>query len=174
MPSLESGEKMKTIQAKKLTVEGFARYGSFVDLLHPTSPLIPKGQPEFYSDLIFAELGGETTVALSVGLEERRQDNIIEFCEFHRKTGEGIVPLDGDVIIYCAPPTEKETPPFEHIEAFLVPAGTAVTLRRGVWHGTQFPVSQQRVSTLILLPERTYAEDCVLYFFAEEEKIRVE
>lgn len=164
---------MKTIHVQQLTNDNFRLYGSFTNLLEPTHPFFKKGQPQFYSDLISAQLS-ENTVSLSVCLEEKREKNIIEFAEIHNHTEELMIPLSGDVIIYCAPPTETSDVPFDYLEAFYIPKGTAVKLHRGVWHGCQFPVTDQYVQILCLLPERTYANDCFCYFFKEEEQILVQ
>lgn len=165
--------KMQHIEIKTLDIEAFGRYGSFANLLKPLSPLYEKGEPQFYSDLLNIDLGGSTGASISVGLEKHRDKNIIEFAEFHRFTSEGILPLDGDVILYLAPATGKEQPPFSCFEAFYIPRGTFVLLNQGVWHGCQFPVTEEYVRNLIVLPRCTYMNDTYVYSFREDEKISI-
>lgn len=162
---------MKKIEVQPLTTAAFQPYGDFRNLLEPKCCLYENGQPQFYSDLQRIYLGGNTNVAVSVGLEQKREENIIEFAEFHSKTDEAMLPLDGDVIVYFAPAMGKKMPPFEKFEAFLIPKGTLVTVRQGVWHGCQLPVQNEYVRSLILLPPMTYANDTYCYFFEEEQKI---
>lgn len=163
---------MKQIHALPLTAENFDEYGSFTDLLDPRHPFHTPGQPQFYPDRDILRLGGNE-IGISVGIEARRERNVIEFAEFHHHTGEGILCLDDDIIIYCAPATETPEVPFAYLRAFQVPRGTMVCLKPGVWHGCQFPVNKEMAHTLILLPERTYAKDCVCIFFENEDKIEI-
>lgn len=164
---------MKTICATPITVENFKEYGSYTDLLNPEHPFCAPGQPQFYPDRELLRLG-DTSVGISVCLETKKERNVIEFAEFHHNTGEGILCLDDDILFYCAPATETAEVPLEHLKAFLVPKGTFVCLKPGVWHGCQFPVSKEAAHILIVLPERTYAKDCICIFFEDADKIEIQ
>lgn len=164
---------MKVIKAKPLTKESFAEYGTFVDLMHPLHPFYKPGQPQFYPDRTTVNIGNEGSVGISISQEFKR-GNVIDSAEYHQNTEEGMLCLDDDVIIYCAPATQKPEVPFDYIEAFFVPKNVLVTLKPGVWHGCQFLQNLDVGHVLILLPERTYAKDCVVVQFTEEEKIKVE
>lgn len=165
---------MEKVIVKELSHDAFRPYGEYCDLLNPRNPLYAQGQPQFYSDIqrINTEIAGGLSV--SVGLENKRESNMIEFAEFHSHTDEGMLPLDGDVIVYFAPATGKKLPPFSNFEAFLIPAGTFITIRQGVWHGCQLPVEKETVRSLILLPEMTYANDTYCYFFEKDQRICIE
>jgi ureidoglycolate lyase len=85
-----------------------------------------------------------------------------------------MLPLDGDVLIHVAPAGSQNMVPYDEFEIFRIPMGTVVALRPGVWHHGPFCVDKKPVNNLILLPERTYANDCVQCMFPEEVKLRIE
>jgi ureidoglycolate lyase len=164
---------MRTIKAKKLTPEAFRPYGSYVDLVNPPDCVFTSNlEAGFYPDMVFADLGGSTAAALSNSRAGLLEKNIIKFAEIHNHCGEGMLPIDGDIMIYLAPASPRECP-LDKMEAFYIPKGTALTIRKGVWHGMQFAVSEKFVNTLIILPERTYANDCVFRVLSEDEQIEV-
>ncbi len=165
---------MKKIQVKELSLENFGQYGSFTDILNPRHPFYKEEQLQFYPDKTQINLGNSTSASISVSLEEKRRENVIEFAEIHHNTGEGMVCLDDDVIIYCAPATGREEVPLDYMEAFYVPKGVLVTLKMRVWHGSQFPVNQEKAHIIIILPEKTYAKDCICKFLEPEKQIEIE
>ena len=50
---------------------------------------------------------------------------------------------------------------------------TFVRLNPGVLHGRQFVVDSPEVNVLILLPERTFGNDCTFFPLKGEEQIRI-
>ena len=50
---------------------------------------------------------------------------------------------------------------------------TFVRLNPGVLHGRQFVVDSQSVNVMILLPERTFGNDCVFTRLAESDQIKI-
>ena len=164
---------MNKIKAQRLTHENFRNYGSFQNLYDITNRLEhwEDGGSGFYPDLIRMSMGG-----LSVGacLCRVRKDegNIITFTEYHRRTAEGILPLDGDCIIHAGKNFGGVTP--DKIQAFYVPKGCFVSLNPGVLHGKQIVYNQDLVHILVLLPEFTYASDCEFVHFAKDDQIEVE
>ncbi len=85
-----------------------------------------------------------------------------------------ILPLDNDVLIHVAPATPAAVVPLDKVRVFRVPRGTMVTLRPGVWHHAPFTANNQPANVLIVLPERTYANDCVVVKLDEKDRIRIE
>ena len=49
-----------------------------------------------------------------------------------------------------------------------------IVIRPGVWHHAPFSVNAQAANVLIILPERTYANDCEVFEIKEEDRIRIE
>ncbi len=159
---------MRTIPVKELTLEDFRWYGSFCNLLD-MSPLRSgeERSNEFYPDLV--QVLGHSGLPASASVARVAPcEPVVNFCEFHNHTGEGILPIDGDCVIYVAKAGRGVDP--KSIEAFRVPKGTFVSLLPGTVHGRQFACGGAPVHVLILLPERTYKNDCEFAVLKEEEQ----
>jgi ureidoglycolate lyase len=162
---------MKTIRCSGLEGGRFARYGYTANLLRPEGEKIRSDSAIFFRDMI--PLGSLKAAAASV-CQLGRRAMIVTGAEYHSSCGEVIVPLDGDIIIPVAPALPAGSSPVDHFEAFHLKRGTLVYLRQGVWHSAAFPVDCEVVNLLIILPERTYANDCHVLSFGEAERIRIE
>jgi len=162
---------MKQLQAKQLTPEGFARYGAYQNLLDANdlakkSILPPFG---FFPDVMTLEFGDQPTV--SVCKVKKAEKNIIGFMEAHAKTCEGLLPIDGDVIIYVGAafgPPERWDP--DKLEAFIVPKGTFVKLNALVIHGSQYAIDTEEAHLLCMLPARTFSNDMLSTMIKDDEK----
>lgn len=159
---------MRTIKAQKLTAEAFSKYGAFYNLVEPAGNALGS----FFNDKVALPVSGNVPVTFSSLVTEKADKMIINSAEYHNYTGEGILPLDGDVVIHVAPPTKDPVP--ELTEAFVVPKGTVVKLNTGVWHLGPMPVEEDVVHVLIVLPERVYANDCYVVDYPEEDWIEIE
>ncbi|NIM04598.1 MAG: ureidoglycolate hydrolase [Armatimonadetes bacterium] len=163
---------MREIPAQKLSAEKFAAYGVFADMIAPQGEKIGEAPILFYRDMVQLPLGTSTIASLSVCQVEKREP-VIDVSEFHTAVGEAILPLDADVVIHVAAATPTDAPPADKIEAYLVPKGTLVVLKPGVWHHAPFAVDTQRANVLIVLPERAYAMDCTVRPIPEKDQIKV-
>ena len=162
---------MKTIKAQELTLEAFSRYGTFADMIHPDGDItgVPGSIIEFYRLAVTAP--GEVT-GMSV-TKVKKRPFVIAKAEYHDNCCEACMPLNGDVYIHVAPATPHGVVPYDRFEVFRVPMGTMVVLRPGVWHHAPFAIDQDSVSNLCVLPERTYARDCAVVVFPEEEQMEI-
>jgi ureidoglycolate lyase len=163
---------MKFTKVEDLTVEHFLPFGFFASLVDPHSEKIGAPPVEFYRDAVQQDLGGAGIVSFSTCRVEKR-DYVITVSEYHSKTGEGILPLDNDVLIHVGPATPDSTVPLDKIKVFRVPKGTMVVLRPGVWHHAPFTVNDRPANVLIVLPERTYANDCTVVMHDEKDRIAI-
>ncbi len=164
---------MRTIQVEKLTVESFLPFGFYANLIDPQAVKIGAKPIEFYRDMVQLDLGGAGIASFSVCRVEPR-DCVIDMTEFHTATGEGILPLDNEVLIHVAPATPVDAgPPLDEFRVFRVPQGTLVVLRPGVWHHAPITPNDRPANVLIVLPERTYANDCEVVALDDDEIIRV-
>ncbi len=162
---------MREIKTKELTYEDFHIYGTFANMLNPRAPKIGDEPIEFFRDM--AQLNvGQDIVSFSVCRVTKR-NNVVDVTEIHNKSGEGILPLDGDVFVHVGIATPNGEVPCDFIEAFRVPKGTLVVLNRGVWHHAPFATGDECVNVLIVLPERAYADDCLVVDVPQGERIRV-
>jgi ureidoglycolate hydrolase len=116
----------------------------------------PARSNAFVPDLVTLHLDGRMPASVCVA-KVGECERVINFMEYHQYTSEGVLPLDGDIIIYVA----KSGRVFDSskIQAFRVPKGTFVKLNPGTMHGRQFVDGTPEVSILILLPERTFGND---------------
>lgn len=158
---------MKQITAKPITAENFKEFGSFTDLLNPEGSSLG----DFYQDRLKMHSSGAMQMAFSPLLVHKPEKMMVTTAEYHNYTQEGILCLDDDVIVHVAPAGKDPVP--ELTEAFLVPKGTMVLLNTGVWHLSAIPVNLELAHILIVLPERTYHNDCIVVEYPEEKWVEI-
>jgi ureidoglycolate lyase len=103
----------------------------------------------------------------------KKRPFIIDVTEMHTSCGEGLLPLDGDVLLHAGPASAPGEVPLDGFEIFKVPKGTFVSLRPGVWHHAPFAYHAEKVNVLIVLPERADANDCSTYQVPAESQIKI-
>jgi ureidoglycolate lyase len=125
----------------------------------------------FFPDLIKLDFGGQTLPTISVCQVKKAEKNIVSFMEAHRYTCEGLVPLDGDIIIFVGPPPFGDPPQFsvKALEAFIVPRGSFVKINPLIVHGTQYPVGVEEAHIICMLPGRTFANDMLACMVEKDE-----
>jgi ureidoglycolate lyase len=163
---------MRTIAVQPLTQDTFFSFGFFAAMIDPSGEKIGEKPIEFFRDRLQLDLGGAPMPSFSVCRVEPRE-MVVDVTEYHSICGEGILPLDGDVIIHVGPASESNTPPLDRFRAFRVPQGIMVVLRPGVWHHAPFSVDGRPSNVLIVLPERTYANDCTVVELEADERIAI-
>ena len=164
---------MRTVQVKELQVETFLPFGFYANMIDPDTEKIGDPPIEFFRDMLQLELGDTGRVSFSTCRVEPR-DLIIDASEYHSTAGEGILPLDNDVLMHVGPATPPGQVPLDKIEVFRVPQGTMIVLRPGVWHHGAFTTNGKPANLLIALPERLYANDCYVVEFEEQDQIKIE
>lgn len=164
---------MKKIKAKEINSQEFLPYGFSADFVNPISETIGTKPIEFFRDILQQNLGHTTTASFSTCRVEPRL-MVIDTIEYHTECSEGILPLDNNIIIHVAPATPADCLPLDAIRAFRIPKGTMVILRPGVWHHAPFTTNADPANVLIVLPERTYANDCKVITLKEDDRIEIE
>ena len=155
---------MKEITWKKLTSLEFAKYGTYASMIDPSAPKLGAEPIEFYRDMVQSGLGMAPVASFGVCRVVKRPF-VMDVSEYHDTCCETVLPLDGDVLMHVAPAVPEKEFPFDQAEVFLVPRGTLVCLRPGVWHHAPYAWRCDRVNCLVVLPERTYNNDCKVYAF---------
>lgn len=154
------------LKVKPLADEAFGQFGTFASLAPPTTtPLSQDAATAFWPDCTsLHNVGPVATGSLSVGVCQVKWRPLkITVCEYHTWASEYILPIDGDIYLHLGPPTADDKIPVDDLEVFFVPRGTAVVLKPGVWHHAPFATRQEEtVNVQILLPPRTYANDCIV------------
>jgi ureidoglycolate lyase len=166
---------METITAKKLTPESFAKYGVYHNLLDDAANAAKSVLPPdigFYPDLVPLDFGRQNLPTISICQVKKTEKNIVAFLEAHRYTCEGLLPLDGDVVIFVGPPPFGDPPQFsvKTLEAFIVPRGTFVKLNPLIVHGTQYAIDSGTVHIVCMLPGRTFANDMLARMIEKDEE----
>ena len=160
---------MRTIKAEKITVEGFAPFGSFVSVTEPSGYSLNGEIHKFYPDRVTGTMVG--TMAFSP-IAVEHNDLVIRQVEYHTSTWEGIMPVDDDMVIHVSP-ASGGYPDVNETKAFIVPKGTFVKLNAAIWHLAPCPVSADVLHAMIVLPECTYARDCPVIDLKEEDIFRI-
>jgi ureidoglycolate lyase len=159
---------MRTISVNALTKENFSDFGNFYNLLQPAGHTLGN----FFHDHVLMPVSGLMPVGFSSMVITKPDGGmIVKKAEFHNTTAEVLLPLDDDIIIYTAPPSNIPVP--ENTMAFLVPCGTIVLMNTGVWHFTPFPVHRTEAHIMTALPERTYAADCTIIDYEQSACIEI-
>jgi len=164
---------MKSTAIKELTMESFSDYGAFANMIDPDALKLGAKPIEFFRDMLLLDLGGAGIAAFSVCRVEKRAP-VVDVTEYHTGCAEGILPLDGDILIHVGPATPCDDVPLDRIEVFRVPKGTMACLRPGVWHHAPFAHGCAAANVLIVLPERTYANDCEVFEISSDEQIEIQ
>ena len=140
----------------------YNKYGYYQNLLYPDGERFDSEYFSFCRDLVAAPcgaLGGD--ISFSVCTVKKRP-LVVDVMEIHNNTYEAALPLDGDMLLQVIPASQKGELPANQTEIFLVPKGTLVVLRSGVWHHAPFAYNCDAVNVLVMLPERTYVNDCTV------------
>ncbi|MCX8125218.1 MAG: ureidoglycolate lyase [Spirochaetes bacterium] len=162
---------MRTIKPLQLTTDDFFPYGYFAKMQNPDSIHFGASPVKFYRDILQIPIHSMMNLSFSICQVEKR-DFIIQKIECHSSCYEGILPLDGDILIHVAPATQNNVYPYNDIQVFVVPQYTLVVLKAGVWHHAPFSL-HSTVNTLIILPERTYANDCTRVDIPQEYQLKI-
>jgi ureidoglycolate lyase len=164
---------MRTVKPQELSLEAFNKYGHFAQIINPTGASIgPKIHELFFDRLVFS-YASPFPVGISVTRILKRPF-VIELTEIHRDTGEVLLPLTDDIYCHVGMPSDCDNPDFDTFEIFHVPKGTAIMLNNGVWHHAPYPCNESSADILVLLPERTYAHDCIVVQIPPDKQIKID
>lgn len=165
---------MKTVKLQKLTLEAFRKFGAFSGMIDPIGETAgsPDAETVFYRDMLQQELGGGAASYSTCRVRPR--PSVITTAEYHNHACEVALPLNGDAILWFAPASAGNDFPTDKVEAFLVPRGTVVSVRPGVWHHAAYAVGSEALDVLIVLPERTYANDTFCVELDADRQIRLD
>jgi ureidoglycolate lyase len=164
---------MRKVRIRELGLESFRPYGSYANMIDPDAPKIGKEPVEFFRDMLPLDLGGASVASFSI-CRVLERPLLIDATEYHNRCAEGILPIDSDVLIHVGPATPPPDPiPLDRFEVFRIPRGTLVSLRAGVWHHAPFAWKSRVANVLIVLPERTYAIDCMAISLSSGDRIEI-
>jgi ureidoglycolate lyase len=159
---------MQHFVPEELNRETFRKLGDFEDMLTLGERFTGGPTTEgFFPDALQFDNNGK---AMSFSIcRVSGTPTHIKAVEYHSESYEGILPLDGDIYMFAAPPWWFMK--LDEIKIYRVPRGTMVKLKPGVVHGTVISADGSPVNVLVALPERTYSNDCVFTELKEEDWI---
>ncbi len=165
---------MRNVKPRELTMKSFHPYGNFAKMVDPAPRGIIIGERpiEFFRDMVPLRTGVHGVLMFSVNRVAKRP-MVIDVSEYHNYCGEGMLPLDGDILMHVGPATPGGEVPLDDIEVFRVPKGTFVALDPAIWHHASFPYQCDEVNVLVVLPERTYENDCHVVQLKESDHIKI-
>lgn len=159
------------LKPEELSREAFRKLGDYENLLTLSDTYSGEKTDEgFFPDALRLTNDGKD-VSVSITKVCGKSD-IIKSVEYHAHCCEGLLPLDGDVYIFAAPSFWYMK--LEETRLFRVPMGTFVKLKPGVIHGAPISADGNPVNVMILLPERTYSNDCTFIELKEEQHMVVQ
>ena len=162
---------MKKIKAVKINREDFAPFGNYYDMANPDGYALCGAIHKFYPDRITAD--GDHRLGISPLVVNKPEKMIITQQEYHNNSLEIIFPLDDDMILHVAP-ASGGVPVNDYVKAFIVPKHTMVKLNTAIRHLAPLPANNDKLTALIVLPERTYATDCIVVDLKEDEQFEIE
>lgn len=162
---------MKTIKLEKLSKEAFAPFGEYYSFTNPDGYALKGALHTFYPDRIIAYHG--KNVGFSPLLVKKPEVMKITQAEYHTTTPEVLVPLNDDMILHVAPPSGGKPVP-DYTKAFLVPKNTVIKMNACVWHLAPLPANVDELCVMVVLPECTYINDCIVVDLKEDEQFIIE
>ena len=141
-------------------------------MINPSAPKLGAEPIEFFRDMVQSQLGTVPVASFGVCRVVKRPF-VMDVSEYHDTCCEIVLPLDGDVLMHVAPAVPEKEFPFGSAEVFLVPRGTICCLRPGVWHHAPYAFGAAVVNCLVVLPERTYMNDCKVYQFPKDALMKI-
>ena len=162
---------MRKIKAEPLTVEAFAPYGTYTNVMNPEGYHIGGEFHDFYRD----QAKFYTDSVLPVGLSPltvRAHGYKVDSVEWHNHTCEGMMPVNDDAVMHVSLASGGYD--VKATKAFIVPKGTIITVNPGVYHLTPLPVHEKELHALVILPERAYTNDFLSMELDEDSQFEIE
>lgn len=161
---------MLKVKVQPLTCEAFAPFGQFCNMAEPTGYALTGALHRFFPDRLTGH--ANCNLAFSPIVVKRPEKYVITQQEYHTTTWEMILPLNGDMILHCAP-ASAGVPVNRLAKAFLVPKNTLVRINTAIWHLCPLPADTEELNAMIVLPECIYANDCTVVDLPEDQQFEI-
>lgn len=163
---------MRSVAIEKLTMEAFAPFGAYRDMLNPRGECIGTEPVEFFRDMLQLHLAEPPSFSIC---RVAARPLVIDTTEMHTRTAEATVSLDADTLIHVGPAMPNGGVPVEKFRVFFIPKGTLVAIYPGVWHHAAFLHDKSALAANVIgiLPERTYANDSLNINLPEDMRVAI-
>lgn len=145
----------KQLSVKTANRENVAPYGELVSAegLNATADMDAFA---FWNDLSLGDFEGRATFGM---VRTKPGEMVAPMLERHLLTSETLIPLDEDIVLVLATPSEGNLPELDTACAFLVRRGNAITLKRGTWHYVPLVPKGAEARTMVVFRQGTPGED---------------
>lgn len=129
-----------SIRIEPITAEAFAPFGEILTARPTPDRMINAGRCERHHALATVETGGGDAIISIFRSEPVSLPYDCALLERHPLGSQAFMPLGPDAWLSVVAPDEAGRPGAPR--AFLVPSGTGVNLRAGIWHGVLTPLDR--------------------------------
>ncbi len=161
---------MRTIKAVPLSKDKFSLYGEYCLVYEPQGHALQGETYKFYPDRVTAWFNGN--VGFSPLVIRKQERAIITTVEYHSQSPEILLPLNDDMIIHVSPSSGSE-PDLELTEAFIIPKGTIVKIKPGIWHMAPIPIQEKELYVMAAVSECTFLTDSTVVPLGPEKQIEI-
>lgn len=126
---------MSGLEARAITPEAFAPFGTLIDAAATAAEIINDGTTRRHSDLASLDLrapGSDPVLGIYVA-QARRFPLRIAKLECHRQAAQVFLPLGAHRFVIVVAPGE-DAPDWSGVRAFITAPAQGVSLKRGCWH----------------------------------------
>ncbi len=152
------------IKAKKVTAEGFKKYGQVVELQPGAEAAVSEKDFEYWKQQAVFRTEGSCEIGV---LKVKKHDMAFGQMEQHTETPEVLIGVDGGFVVPVGSVSE-DVPAVGDIEAFEVGQGQAIVMDKSCWHWVPNPVDKDEVTVLVLFRNNTSANDLVIKDLSEQ------
>ncbi len=160
----------KRVNVQEARTDAISPYGEVAEIEGRT-PAFDSDVFSFWNDL---SVGDISAGEVSFGMVWTKPGSLsAPMLERHMKTTETIVPLDEDIVLVLAEPSDGETPDLNTLNAFRIRKGTAITLKKGTWHYVPLIPAQKEGRTLIVFRRGTPDDDLQVHEVLEKDNVKI-
>ena len=159
------------IKPDKITKENFAKFGEVISTQNVQPMDINSGYAKRFDNLANIDIPkdkGKAIVSIFSALK-RSFPMKIDMMEKHPLGSQAFIPMKETTFLCLVAPTGK-APELNKIQSFIMPPGTGVNYKPGVWH---FPLISTENTDFLVIDRKGNGENLIIHKF-EKEKIILE
>ena len=157
----------KNIKPIKISRANFAMYGDLIST-NDINPIdINAGYAKRFdnlTDLNTLKNGGKTIVSIFSALK-RTFPMTIDMMEKHPLGSQAFIPMKETTFLSFVAPS-GEFPDIDKIQAFIIPPGTGINYKPGIWH---FPLISTEDTNFVVIDRKGKGENLIIHKFEKEE-----
>ena len=159
------------IKPKKITKENFVKFGDVISTENVRSIDINNGYAKRFDNLANIDTSknnGNAIISIFKAFKRSFPMNI-DMMEKHPLGSQTFIPMKETIFITFVAPGE-EKPEINKIESFIIPKGSGINYKPGVWH---FPLISTENMNFLVVDRKGNGENLIVHNF-DKEKIILE